>query len=299
MAQRLALLVALIVAPSLAAAQVITVTESHDQDNIINIAECTGQVTDQLSFTWTVSTTSLTGTYDLWVSDQTGCPTAGLYTTTAHSVSIASAVSATSLSNFISVPTMLGQIGIACPGPATSVFVCLFPSGTSGTSGTVSSASAIGTIPLDMETPPAPVANTPTPGDSALNVSWSQGSGAADAGTAGAAASYNIYCDVHPAVSPITKKCGEVTGTGTTSTRIDGLTNGTEYDVEVTALSVGSNESAHSNTVTAAPVQVNDFWRLYRDAGGREQGGCATGAAGLTALLALVPLVWRRRRRRP
>lgn len=297
MAQRLAAFAAraaLLLAPSLAAAQLITVTESNDQDRNINVAECTAAVADQLSFTWTTPTS---GSFDLFASDTAGCPipTANV-NTNAKTITIASSLTTTSLTNVISAPSLLNQLAISCPGSRTQVSFCLFPAGTN-TGGTTVTATATGAIGLDLQTPPAPVADDPKPGDGALNVSWSQGSGSADGGS-GAATGFNVYCDVH-GTTPLTKKCATVTGTGTTSTRVTGLTNGTEYDVEVTATTVGQNESPRSNTVSGTPIPIDDFWRLYQGDGGREQGGCALGAGGLVALLALAPLAWRRRRRRP
>jgi hypothetical protein len=297
MAQRLATfaaLAALLLAPSLVGAQTITVTESNDQDNSINIAECTAAVSDQLSFSWT---TTASGTFDLFASDTAGCPipTANA-NTNVKTITIASSLTTTSLTNFITVPNLLTRLAFTCPGTGTQVSFCLFAAGTN-TGGTTATAAATGSIGLDLEAPPAPNVNEPTPGDSALNVSWSLGSGSVDGGS-GAATRFIVYCDVSPATSPIAKKCKDVSGQGTTSTRIDGLTNGTAYDVEVTALTVGGNESAHSTKVTGTPELINDFWRLYKQDGGREQGGCAAGAGGLVALLALVPLAWRWRRRR-
>ncbi len=303
---RRAALALLLVAPTLALAQTITIVESYDQDQIVNVKECTGAVSDQLSFVWTPSSTSLTGSYDLLASDQAGCPTpTSNTTTTAHTITIASGVTNTNATNVISAPSLLNQLAISCPGPATAVNFCVFASGQQNTGGgiygTGTTALATGSLQLDLQTPPPPNVDPVTgvmPGDSALTVSWTQGTGSADAGTSGAAASYNVYCDVHPATSPIAKKCATVTGAGTTSARVTGLQNGTEYDVEVTALSIGGNESDHSTAVSGVPVEVLDFWRLYRSDGGRDQGGCATGAAGLAALVALAPLALRRRRRR-
>jgi Synergist-CTERM protein sorting domain-containing protein len=289
----LMLLAALLAAPSLAAAQVLTITESNDQDVIVNVAECSGQVTDLLSFTWSSTTTTTTGTFNLLASDQASCPTpTSNSTTTAHTITIQAGLTGTSLTNVIAVPSVLTQLSISCPGPATVVNFCV-------TDGATTTIVASGTLQLDLQTPPAPAVNSVSGGDSALNVTWSLGSGSADAGTAGAATGFNVYCDLSPAVRPIAKKCASVTGGGTSSTRIGGLTNGVDYDVEVTALSAGGNESPHSDPVTGRPLEVNDFWRLYRNDGGREQGGCATGAAGLVALIALTPLALRRRRRRP
>ena len=297
---RRAILALLLAAPPLALGQTITVTESNDTDRIVNVAECSGAVTDQLTFTWTISNFTATGTFDLLASDQASCPlpttTSG---TTAHTVTLQAGIPATtgsgsSTSNVVTVSSLLSQLQIACPGPATVVYFCV-----DYNSGFSTPNAATGNLTLDLQSPPAPNALDPTPGDSALNVSWTQGSGSADAGTSGAANGYNVYCDVHPATSPISKRCASVTGGGTLSTRIGGLTNGTQYDVEVTATTQGANESGRSNLVTGTPEEVNDFWRQYRSAGGREAGGCATGAAGLVAVLALVPLAMRRRGRRP
>ena len=224
------------------------------------------------------------------MSDQTACPqsnsTGGTITATTQTMT-----SNVTTSNFADTQTVATRIasvfGANCPSTATTLFVCVIDTATNSI--------ITGSILLDLAAPPAPVAKDPTPGDGALNVSWSQGTGTADAGTSGAPASYNVYCDVH-GTSPLTRKCATVTGGGTTSTRVENLTNGTQYDLQVTAETSGGNESPRSNTVTGTPVQVDDFWRLYKNAGGQEEGGCAGGAAGLVAILALVPLVLRRRR---
>src|SRR3990172_7733314 len=85
MARRSALLALLLLAPSLAAAQTITITESNDQDNIVSLSECTGG-TDQLSFTWVASST--TSNLDLWASNQASCPQPSTSNTSAKTVSI-------------------------------------------------------------------------------------------------------------------------------------------------------------------------------------------------------------------
>ena len=306
MTQRHAAIAALAVllgAPMLAVAQTtgtttgsgtVTVAESHDQDNIINIPECENQVQDRLQLSWSFtsssSTTVSTGPFTILVSNQSGCAQSGSSNTSVVTQTVQSNVSQTTFADPQTVSQRILSVYNGCVATASTLFVCVQDS---------TGATITGSIPLDLATPPPPVENTPTPGDSALNVSWSPGGGSVDAG-AGAAFSYNVYCDVHPATSPIAKKCASVTGQGTTNTRITGLTNGTSYDVEITALSQGGNESAHSNTETGAPQMVNDFWRLYKSDGGPEQGGCSLGTGGVMALLALLaPLALRLRRGRP
>ncbi len=59
MLRRLAVLAFLSAAPALASAQTITIAESNDQDQTINIAECNNTAQDTISFQWTVATTTL------------------------------------------------------------------------------------------------------------------------------------------------------------------------------------------------------------------------------------------------
>ncbi len=302
MAQRLAAIF-LFVAPSVALAQTaptagngtVTVAENADQDKIISVAECLNQRQDNLQITWAFNSGG-TGSFTLLASDQTGCPqsstTSG--TITATTKTIDTNIRTNSFADSQTVSNRIAAIfGANCPTTATALFICVIDASTN----TI----ITGSIQLDLAAPPAPVANTPTPGDTALNVSWSQGSGSVDGGT-GAANSYRIFCQPSasaPDGGAITNKCADITGQGTTSTRVTGLTNGTEYAVEVTAVTLSGNESPHSNRVVGTPVEIQDFWRLYKADGGREQGGCAAGAGGLVALLALAPLAWRRWRRRP
>jgi Synergist-CTERM protein sorting domain-containing protein len=298
MAQRLAAII-LLVAPTLGLAQTagngtVTVAENADQDKVVSIAECLNQKQDNLQISWTFNSGG-GGPFTLLASDQTACPQSSSNgtTVTAHTTTMASGVTTNNFADTQTVATRIAAVfGANCPGTATALFVCVVDSSTN----TI----ITGSIPLDLASPPAPVANEPTPGDGALNVSWSQGTGSVDGGT-GAANGFRVYCQesaTAPADTPIANKCADVTGQGTTSLRVTGLNNGTEYAVEVTAVTLSGNESGHSNRVLGTPVQIEDFWRLYRADGGREQGGCAAGAGGLAALLALAPVVWYRRRRR-
>jgi hypothetical protein len=293
MTRRLILLACLACAPALAVAQTITVTESNDTDRIINIAECSNSPPDRLAFQWTTTTGTA---FDLYVSDQAGCPAPGTtvngVTTNAHTASVATNITQSNLNEGDTAATLLSKAQIPCTSSSSALFVCVFPAGTTTT------AAATASIQLDLVSPPAPQAVSVSAGDSSLNVSWSVGTGSADAGTSGSPNTFRVY--YVPADGSSGEKYATFTSATSSSGRISGLTNGTTYDITVTALTIGGNESARSSPpVPGTPVVINDFWRLYKNDGGQEQGGCATGAAGLAALAALVPLAWRRRRSRP
>lgn len=297
MLRRLAVLVCLSAAPALAGAQTLTINEGSNQDGYINIAECNNTKQDTLSFQWTVSSTT-TNVFDLFVSNTSGCPTATSTTNLNAISSFVATVTGTattgSLAGQQTASQLLSSVQIPCSSSTSALWFCVFATGTQNTT---TGALVTNNIKLDLLTPTAPTITSVTPGDGALNVSWSNaGSGGADAGTPGAATRYTI------SVVPADAAPKEVTD-GRTDGRIEGLTIGTQYSVTVTALTVGGNPSLPSEAATGTtapfntvPVAILDFWRLYQQDRGREQGGCATGAAGLTALLALAPLLWRRRR---
>ena len=297
MLRRLAVLACLAAAPALAAAQTITVAESNNQDQIINIAECNNTAQDTISFQWTVATGTINTLYDLYVSNTSGCPPQSANNnstavTTIIQPGIPGTATTGSFSGGQTASTLLQNAGIAtCTSASTAIFFCVF---TPGAQPSGTAALATGNLKVDLLTPPAPRITSISPGDGALNVSWQNGAGSADAGTTGAATNYNIF--VVPVDNSLPEKLSlNVTG-GQTNGRIGDLINDKEYSVRVSALTAGGNESPRSDPATGTPVVILDFWRLYQQDGGREQGGCATGAAGLTALLALAPLLWRRRR---
>jgi MYXO-CTERM domain-containing protein len=82
-----------------------------------------------------------------------------------------------------------------------------------------------------------------------------------------------------------------------TSTTISGLSLGVTYSVVVYAYSLGGNPSPASNALTGETSPVLDFWEVYQDAGGRDEGGCASGSAGPLALLGVAALLRLRRRK--
>src|SRR6266704_3042088 len=99
MLRRLAVLVCLSAAPALASAQTITIAESNNPEQ------------DTISFQWTVATTTITTTYDLFVSNTSGCPTASS-TSNSNAVTntIATGISGTATTGSFSGGQTAGQL---------------------------------------------------------------------------------------------------------------------------------------------------------------------------------------------
>ena len=81
-------------------------------------------------------------------------------------------------------------------------------------------------------------------------------------------------------------------------TTIDGLTNGTVYEVRASVTDEASNVGGFSAVKTGTPVQTAGFWATYVGDGGKETGGCAVGGGGLFGLLLLAGAALRSRRNR-
>jgi Synergist-CTERM protein sorting domain-containing protein len=276
---RAVLLLLALVAPSLAVAQ-ITVSETSDSfdDQIINIAECEGGVFSNFRFTWQITSAGLTSG-DLRVSDQSGCPQRTTENA-ANTSAIGTFSSVTGTTDAQSAPTLAPKVGVTCgDGQLRTVYFCAVARVTGGGSET----SISGTFQIDGTIPEIPVITKLDPGDGALEVAWDP------------AANADRY---FVSATPVGQPQGFRREVSALDHRITGLTNGVQYEVRVTGVSIGGNESpVQTAPPTATPVPVNDFWRLYRGSGGQDEGGCTTGAgAGALALLALVPLVLRRKR---
>ena len=283
---RRVLLPALLLAPSLALAQV-TITETGDQpDEIVNIAECQGAsgFASTIAIQWTLSSVTFTQV-EVRVSDTSGCP-ASTSNSTAHTSSLGT-FTGTNNTTSIAAPDLLGRINIptsACStGANLAVQICVVPRDAAGTD--ITGSTVTGTFLLDRTVPPTPTAPTVTAGDSALRVSWTA--------VSGSKLSYRVEATPQGVAGATPIRSDEVTGT---SLRLSNLTVGQPYEVKVIAISEGGNESAASPATIGTPLVVNDFWDLYRTAGGREEGGCSTTGAASLALLAFAPLALRRRR---
>ncbi|MCA2980366.1 MAG: fibronectin type III domain-containing protein [Myxococcaceae bacterium] len=140
-------------------------------------------------------------------------------------------------------------------------------------------------IVYDVEAPPAPVISAVGELDKGLRVSVSASSDTVE-------------------IVPLIREQGateysersRVALTGSKEVVVDGLLNGTTYDVRLRAVDAAGNVSPDSEAAAGTPRRVIGFFGQYRDAGGREPGGgCQAAPALLVPLLALLAFSRRRR----
>jgi hypothetical protein len=175
--------------------------------------------------------------------------------------------------------------GFTCDTTDHTIYVCVefLPTGTATVQG-----SATSTIMYSVTPPAAPTLNSVMTADGALQVSWSPGSG-------GASPAYYVIVATDP--SGAQRFSGHIIAP-TTSARISGLTNGVTYKVTVFAYSASDTPSVNaSNEIDGTPAVTLGFWDVYKAEGGKDQGGCASGPAGLGALLLTAAGLARLRRR--
>ncbi|TVR01439.1 MAG: fibronectin type III domain-containing protein [Deltaproteobacteria bacterium] len=152
---------------------------------------------------------------------------------------------------------------------------------------------------LATSRPDPPQAVDVRPGENSLRIEWEEPSNAD--GLEG----YVIYWDTSPfdisgEPEELEGTRRRTVGTVTSATVTEGVSLGNTYWVAVTSRSRNLNESFFSSQVEATTVPVQDFWQLYRESGGVEEGGYCSVAPAATWipawLLLLVGLVLARRR---
>jgi hypothetical protein len=246
-----------------------------------------------IAFNTGVSSIPSGATYQVQASNTSGCPT------TASSAGVTTATLKTGI-----VPGSLTESTHTYPDDGSTVFLSNYVSAagfaigqcTTGETiyvcvnlmnGSTSVGTASGTITIEVTPPSIPVLNNPGKGNGKLYLSWKDGTDSTVV-----VDTYNILA-VAPGTSTDTgsdsapHSATKVTGHSLT---LDGLTNGVTYDVSMTSVSAGGNESRPSNVVQGRPEFTSGFWENYVNAGGVEEGGCAGGAGGLLSLAVLVGL---------
>ncbi|WP_242370657.1 fibronectin type III domain-containing protein [Anaeromyxobacter sp. SG26] len=302
---RRALLLAALALPALVRAQTAG-TVTFTPDNLLGSADCDPASTTTVSLSWAVTATGVAGgTYRVYASSRAPtstttnavklCDTSDVPADSVRAAQIGDDISATAnpqSADFRTADFVLAT-GYSCAETtARTIYVCVhfIPSGQ-----TDASASATGSMKLDLKAPASPANVTVEPGEQGLRVSWDHGTGgAADAS----------YFKIHAVATDATKDARDhwsgkiLDETGRLSGRIDGLTNLVEYQVTVIAYSSADNASQPSDPPKlGTPQPVEDFWEYYHSSGGQEQGGCASGPAGALGILgAALALAFRRRK---
>ena len=270
--------------------------------------------TASVTLRWTSATAAASGnTWRVAVqADTDACPTTtnSAPVSTASNVVVANqlVVSGTTTASSALSPGVIetaGSVTCVTSGSAADVVknLCVWLVVSPG-AGETSTPVAAGTFSFQFARPPPPILNGVRPANSALIVDFSRG---ADSGLDNAVPDqYRVYvygatadpiCIVTPpATVPVDPACLIMSPyVPSSGSRVTGLSNNTQYTLQLTAVSSGGNESDPSNTQYGTPLPFVSFWDNYQAAGGREQGGCG-GGAGALSLLALLPLTLRRRR---
>jgi MYXO-CTERM domain-containing protein len=189
--------------------------------------------------------------------------------------------------NIAQILSAAGQLaGCATSSGDIAVYVCVQAFATSDASTIIGVAT--GQMTLSITPPGSPSGVTAKPADSgALDISWSA--------PGGSPAAYDYRVTVVNGADPDTHQQTDIRSLSTT---VSGLTNDIPYTISVYARSQAGNENATPGTTVATPVFVANFWDVYHTVyKGQEQGGCSSGAAGPIALLGLAALVAKLRRR--
>lgn len=299
-------------APALARAQAagaVTITESSTSsqgglsDGVINIAECTGAVTDSITLRWNLAQppTGAAKWYRVFAGTS-ACAASGNMPSGSSSLKEitsgfqAAPTQAGSWTTAVPIRDITSVLAAACSVAATITFCVYVAETDTGTPPIQTAFTASGSIDLDTAAPGQPTSVSAASGDGALTVGWVAGSGTATTWrvtAAPGAADQALGCSGGGA--PGSSDC---TGSSTTSCRVTGLTNDACYSVTVQGFSEVNNPSPVSPAATGVPRPVEGFWERYA-ADGREQGGCGSGPAAALSLLALAALAPRLLRRRP
>lgn len=311
LAMRRAIIFAALAAPLLATAQATPTTgQVTFSDTTLNIAECQGTgTTSETDLAWSVAFTGTIpdGSEFKVYAATTTFPTPS--TGTANQTCVMTGATQvgdpitnsqkTATGSFTFTKSDIASASGANCSSATdvTVYVCvqLSSSGTGGTSLGI----ATGSMTLSTSVPEAPTIGPVELGDRALVLTWSEPSGAVEYHLVAGSTTNEALADPTTAPNELDRVLHDVTGiTNPVRYRLDGLVNGVDYAVKVSAISAAGNEGPASAWAFGVPTPAADFAKGYHDRGGVETGGCSSGPAGLVALAAVAAGLALRRRAR-
>jgi hypothetical protein len=264
-----------------------------DDDSEISIDECENRGSQSIDMSWDLSSSS-GSSIEILGSNESGCSTSDATTAvlvsdlgTSQTSYPSSGDSTITLADVLSAA---GKTVDSCSGSDFYVYVCVRLLDSSGVEVTTSSAA----IRFQLTRPPPPTDLTVGVGENSLYVSFTNGTT-----TTAAPASSKTY-RAFASAGGSTFQSDETTSKS--KVQIGGLENGTTYDVWVVAYSEAGNASEASEKSAGTPQPVSDFYELYKQQGGVENGGCNQGGDGswLALLLAagVARAIGRRGRRR-
>ena len=292
---------------SIASAQTVSVGTAS-----LSNTDCINNTSDVVSFTLTAETSTNTPTMQLFAT-QSSCPAVDSDATSVtlpdDAISLVSlrAVTDTDISG--NTATLQGRdlaMSSCTVGASYTWNVCLYEfwqtTAYLGTA-TAESATASATIAYDALAPGAPQLTSVDPGDQHLSVTFTSPGDSditnyqvllalknsdydeaiAASATTDGGGSYPSY-DCYPGAQEV--DLGTATS-GRVPADASVLQDGVTYVAQVRAVDSAGNVGPCSNPMDGTPQQIDDFWRLYKSAGGSGDGGCTTagGAAGLLGLL--------------
>jgi MYXO-CTERM domain-containing protein len=265
---------------------------------LANRADCTSTTsTSTWSIASSVTPVILNGDrYRLGAATQsTGCATSGTIPAGISQDLTATGATQVVTGVFVSAMATTASVGSCSQANDVPIALCVYylPAGSTTNWQLVSQ----GTFVFQLAIPPKPTISSVTPGDTQLSVAVVAGTGTATE-TATRSVTYRVTCT--PSVGGGAPSTGGPSNVG--SVICGGLTNSTAYTVTAQASSQAGNLGALSDVTgpnaSTTPLPFLDFWQIYKDQGGVEQGGCSTGGAGaLGPALALLGLLAVRRRR--
>ena len=290
--RRALLLATLLAAPSLAAAQAagqVLFANSRVNPNSINAFECDPANNAQVLVQWTPQFISGTST-----------PVGGTYIIYGSNIraNIVLNTNSGATSATIGTSALVSVSGLSCSDGQT-LYICVQGVQGGAFNALTNFAISVATVTISTSLPNVPAINGIPPGDRALNVSWEPGTVGTGTGT-----TVRVEMQVTPLSSPTGASdpggLRTVGRFGASPARLEGLVNNVIYDVQARALTDADNASAFSpaGVTTGMPQFVNDFWEVYKAAGGRDTGGCSSGLAGPLALGLLIATLALSRRRK-
>ena len=272
---------------------------SSDTTHVINFSDCKLYAGAYVNLFWSISRSPVPASplqYAVKLSRPGGsCSTADLTTIDTSCREISASGKVTADGQEVKVMLSLDKITGACVSgidQQTTLSIVVDEASVVGGTGIASETIV---FQVDQKPPSPVVVNAPLEGDSNITVSWKD-----DQNSGESSVKYRVYWSPD-ALTDANKASATVSDDLTEkSYQITDLTNGLTYNAGVTAVDVNDNESTLPATAicTGMPVVVQDFFQLYKSAGGKDMGGfCAMGrspgaAAGTGVLVALGLAFW-------